>query len=218
MRKAKAAASVTAPPLCKRISRKPLTTAETGCALSHIHALEYVTRSAAKSVLILEDDVLGADRSIDTVASIAMRLPDHHFLLCGGQDGLRGRHYLRGKKEAPDYFRLPPMMLRFASRACAYAVSPSMATAILQQQRTCLDRADNWRMLLYAQKALYFTNCLHHPRDTVDSHLENGRTVEKQNPFIWRAWNDGLGYTLSTQTIKLLIPPTALMLGWKRLF
>ncbi|MCG5526262.1 glycosyltransferase family 25 protein [Ectothiorhodospira haloalkaliphila] len=208
--------NVTLPTQCSRLARKPLTREEIGCAMSHLKALEYAASSKACSVLILEDDVLGTDESIDAIDAVIQELPKHHFLLCGGQEGLRGERYLYGRKKGDNHYLLPGVVLRFVARACAYAVTPSMAVVIQKRQRQCLDRADHWRMLLLSERAIFFTQKLKHPSTPNESHLEKGRSILKQENPWRRARADGLRYTLMTQAIKIVLPIIARALGWTR--
>ena len=217
LRDPKSGAEVTIPTPCPRLSRKPLTKAETGCALSHMRALELAANSRSHSVLILEDDVLGNDASIDSISAIANGLPKHFFMLCGGQEGLRGRRYLYGAAENAQCFRLPPVVLRFTARACAYALSPSMARSILQKQSECLDRADHWRMLLRGEREVYFSECLSHPTEVGNSHLEVGRWMWKNQSALHRVWADGVMYTSVTQILKVSLPSVSRVLGWTKL-
>ncbi|SDW44038.1 glycosyltransferase family 25 protein [Marinobacter mobilis] len=197
-------------------SHLTLSNTEIGCAQSHIKALEIAQKSKAHSVLILEDDVIGGDQDIESISQISQNLPHHHFLLCGGQEGLRGSSYLYAPREQ-DYFRLPPITLRFTARACCYAVSPSMAGKILKRQNDNLRRADDWRHLLSGERELYYSQHLQHPRDLSGSHLEKDRSMLSHEPFWKRVYKDGLTYTTLTQILKATLPIVARLKGWVKI-
>lgn len=194
----------------------PLSLTERGCALSHLRALSVARRSTSPSTLILEDDVIGCDTDIDHVIAILDRLPQHHFLLAGGQEALRGNRYLYGKKIA-EYFQLPPVVYRFTARTCCYAVSPSMARIIHNQQRLLLERADDWKKFLKRERNFFFTPMLKHPVDLGNSHIEASRSKACHHSTWMKARNDGLFYTLSTQILKVNLPWISRLRGWTKI-
>ncbi len=216
MRDATQPISHTVPPPCPRLTRKPLKPSEIGCALSHMLALKQAAISNARTILILEDDVLGKDEDIDTVHRISEQLPPHHFLLCGGQEGLRGNKFLYGSEEFV-CFRLPSMVRRFVTRACCYALSPSMAVAILERQQACLHRSDDWHTLLRHEHNVFFSNLLGHPMDLSASHIEIERTQLPQRGSWKRIWADGIGYTITTQISKISLPLLGYINRWRKI-
>lgn len=216
LRDAPAGTRKTVPSACPRLARNPLSLAETGCTLSHLQALAHAERSQARSVLILEDDVIGDDDAIDAIAEVTARLPLHHFLLGGGQEGLRRTGYLYGEPRQ-GHFRLPGLVRRFAARACCYAVSPSMATVIRNRQKRCLQRADNWRVLLQGERNVYFAPKLLHPLDLSQSHLEADRDRARRKALWDIARADGFGYTIMSQILKAILPLLARAKGWRRI-
>lgn len=193
-----------------------LSAPELGCTLSHIKALKVASRSDAHSVLIIEDDIIGSDQDIEEIFQVTENLPAHHFLLCGGQENLKGNKYLYAHQEK-DVFCLPPLLLRFTARACCYAVSPSMASYILKQQDSCLRLADDWKKLLSGQTQLFFYQRLQHPAELNNSYLEAERVRMNRRPLLKRIYSEGIGYTLSTQAIKIIIPALAKLKGWKKI-
>lgn len=202
---------------CRRLVRNPLSAAEVGCALSHLKALEIAASGRAKSVLILEDDVIGTDDAVSMVEALVSALPEDHFLLCGGQEGLKGRRFLYGQSYRGVAYRVPKVLTRFTARACCYAVSPNVAARVAERQRNCLDRADHWRALLKEEENIFYAKLFSHPLDLTQSHLEGDRFLVKQRSPLRQAWGDGFGYAAATQAVKLASPALAKMFGWTKL-
>jgi glycosyl transferase family 25 len=186
---------------------------EVGCSLSHMEALCIAARSPSKSVLILEDDVIGNDRAVDVLREIIQRLPRCHFMLCGGQEGLQGRRFLRGQPESGIY-RIPEALRRFTARASSYLVSPDMAKVILARHSRTIRRADDWWILLRGESNFFFLELFSHPTSHIDSHLEGSR---RSKPLHQRLNDDGIAYTMYTQVLKIALPFISTLRGWRKI-
>jgi glycosyl transferase family 25 len=201
---------------CKRNYRNPLSPPEIGCSLSHMKAYETFLSGSASHALILEDDVLGSDLGIDEIERAITYLEDDAFLLCGGQQGLRNTRYLYGWQQREKLYRLPRLVVRFTARTCCYVVTRKRAAKLLAQQRSCLDRADNWKRLLSDCTNIFFMQALAHPQESNSSHIDSMR-ISRSRDGVWRMLlADGVFTTLSNQIVKIFIRSTARLRNLRR--
>lgn len=151
---------------------------EVGCSLSHIHALESFLKSDAEAALILEDDIIGYDSSIDAIMELIPSLPPESLLICGGQEGMPARKYIFGKNAGTaGLYRLAPYSNNHIFRTCCYVVTRISATQILETHRQSLKLADAWgKFFDETTTRIYYTNKLAHPRELSASHLEQDRS------------------------------------------
>lgn len=151
---------------------------EVGCSLSHIQALESFLEGDAEAALILEDDVIGDDSSIDAVMELIRSLPPEALLICGGQEGMPARKYVFGKStETRELYRLAPYSNSRIFRTCCYAVTRVSARQILDIQKRSLELADAWGTFFKGTPtSIYYTHKLAHPRELAASHLEQDRS------------------------------------------
>lgn len=187
---------------CRHNKYKLLSNAEIGCALSHIEAYKIFINSGEASALIIEDDIIGDDANLYFIEIIAKKLKDGDFMLCGGQEGLKGYKILQEKLiDSDSTYKIPKLFYRFYARTCCYVVTPSVAKELIKKQELCLDRADNWHRLLNKVKNFYYIDKLSHPENLSDSHIERAR---KKRSKIKNIIADGLTYTAFTQILKIL--------------
>ena len=151
---------------------------EVGCSLSHIHALESFLSLGTEAALILEDDVIGDDKSIESVFELIPVLPPESLMICGGQEGLPARKYIFGKNAGiKGLYRLAPYSNNYIFRTCCYVVTPVSARQILGRHRQALELADAWGTFFRRTTThIYYANKLGHPRGLSASHLEQDRS------------------------------------------
>lgn len=151
---------------------------EVGCSLSHIHALESFLDSESDAALILEDDVIGDDSSIDAVLELTPSLPSEALMICGGQEGMPARKYIFGKETSTEgLYRLPPYSNSHIFRTCCYVVTQVSAKQILDVQKQSMELADAWGKFFRGTMInIYYTNRLSHPKELAASHLEQDRS------------------------------------------
>lgn len=167
--------------------RRLMLPTEVGATLSHVRALELFLDSDAPRALILEDDVVGTDASIDAAFSAAARLPERSMLVCGGQDGITSsRRFLMGRPSGVEgVHRVARFSHHYLLRACCYAVTRPAAEHILRCHGDFLRLADAWGDIFNGSSfELYFTNLFAHPVDMADSHLEADRLrLGQKSPY-----------------------------------
>ena len=183
-----------------------LTTAELGCALSHVTALEHFLRSESIHALILEDDVIGGSADLADIANAMHKLPDDAFLLCGGQEGLRGEPYNYGKPTAmTNVFQIPEVAKKFYTRACCYGVTKSSAAHIVAIQRKNMSLSDNWGIYFKGWDNFFFMKKISHPINLVDSNIEQERIINTPTNEIARIRRDGVSKVISRFLSKLIL-------------
>lgn len=191
-----------------------LTLAELGCALSHVSALERFIRSKASCALILEDDAIGAAADIIEIANVMESLPNDAFLLCGGQDGLRGEPYNYGKQcGIKDVFQIPGIAKKFYTRACCYCVTVQSAAHLLGIQKRELGLSDNWGDYFKEWESFFFTKKIMHPICLFDSNIEFDRLASVPKSELARIRKDGISRVLKRFFSKLLIRRFSSLLG-----
>lgn len=184
---------------------KDMTLPELGCAISHVRALEDFIKSNATHALIIEDDIIGSDQEIIEIEENIKQLPSNSFLLCGGQEGLRGEKYNYGKRTVMnDVFFIPRYLRKFYTRACCYCVTRDAALHILHHQRKRLYLTDDWGFYFKKWKNFYFTKKINHPLDLSDSHLEKSRQQAIPKGELARIKRDGMRKIFSRFFSKIL--------------
>lgn len=166
-----------------------MTPSEYGCSMSHIRALEEFLATDQKAALILEDDIIGSDDSLDKINIIAEHIiksgNEPLILMCGGLDLLATKKYIAasiyqhtniaGKTEA--IYRITPLSLRFLRFACCYLVTRQSAKSIIHRQKNnYLLIADMWQDLLKNSKTdVIYVNKFSHPYDLSTSNIQSSR-------------------------------------------
>ncbi|CAM1370237.1 conserved hypothetical protein [Tenacibaculum litoreum] len=166
-------------------TNKLLSPAELGCTLSHIKALKEFLESDNEYALILEDDVMGNDNNIDKIFSLAQNISSNTLLICGGQEGLSGRKYQFGRISKMDgLVEVSPFSYRHVFRTCCYLVTKKSAKAIVDHQGKNLTLADKWDVFFKGTDIkIYYKNILSHPKELVNSHIEQDRAYLKSKTF-----------------------------------
>lgn len=158
-------------------TKKIITPSETGCALSHKKALEKFLLSNARHAIILEDDVIGSDKSLGEAKSMISKIPDNGVLLLGCQEGLRSTRWHYGKRlQGMKIYRLCKFSYKYFYRSCAYIVTKKSAQVILDSLNHGA-LADEWAYLLNEDINMYFVKLFEHPFDLEDSSIESERAV-----------------------------------------
>lgn len=195
-----------------------LTVAELGCALSHVSALENFLRSGTDYALILEDDAIGCAEDIVDISSLIQQLPLDAFLLCGGQEGLRGQLYNYGKPTSiTGVFQIPEITKKFFTRACCYCVTRPSATHLLATQKKSLGLSDDWETYFRGWRNFFFTRKILHPTCLIDSNIEPTRVINKPEGEFSRIRRDGVRKVLNRFFSKLLIRKLSRPLGLIRI-
>lgn len=162
-------------------TKKLLSPAELGCTMSHIKALKQFLDSGNEYALILEDDVIGNDKNIDEIFSFTNVIPSNGLLICGGQEGLNARKYQYGKNSKFNgLIEVSVFSYRHIFRTCCYLVTKESAKAIVDYQEKNITLADKWNEFFRGTNIkIYYKNCLSHPKDLVNSHIEQDRAYFK---------------------------------------
>ncbi|WP_282267233.1 glycosyltransferase family 25 protein [Stenotrophomonas sp. PS02298] len=195
-----------------------LTTPELGCAISHTKALEAFLASGAPYALILEDDAIGDDSDIAAIANAIKQLPSDTFLLCGGQEGLRGQIYNYGRStQIASVYQIPSIAKKFFTRACCYCVTRPSAQRILTSQRKSLHLSDNWGRYFHAWTSFYYIKRIAHPLDLSDSNIERERARSAPATELSRIYQDGIVTILHRLFSKILLRTLHRKLGLTRI-
>jgi len=201
---------------CNGNNRKPLGPREIAVAMSHMEILKRFIQTDAHACIVFEDDVVGESEAVTKAAKLVELMSGNSFMLLGGQQGLRNRRFVYGRKTKfgdMTCWELPRPSWRFTSRACCYALTRYAAQQILSQQHLCLDRADNWSRLFRPIERVFMTNLFEHPVDLSHSYIESERRRITSRPLLQRVAADGLPYTLETTAIKGIWPVIARFYG-----
>ncbi len=192
-----------------------LTVSELGCALSHVTALEHFLHSEATYALILEDDAIGNEASIIDIANTMYKLPHDAFLLCGGQEGLRGQPYNYGKPtNIKDVFQIPEIAKKFYTRACCYCVTKTSAAHILAIQKERLGLSDSWDKYFKGWRNFFFTKKILHPTCLVDSNIEAERAISKPAGELARIRKDGVKKVVNRFLSKIILRKLSWLSGF----
>lgn len=163
--------------------RRLMLPGEVGCSLSHINALECFLQSNHSFALILEDDVIGTDESIDNLLGIVPSLPESSLAICGGQEGMPARKYILGKPtNTADLFKVAPFSYDQIFRTCSYVVTRQSAKTILEAHSESMELADAWgRFFRGKDFDIYYTPKFAHPKELKGSHMEKERALFGHN-------------------------------------
>jgi len=195
-----------------------LSPSEVGCSCSHIDALKKFIDSKYDYGLILEDDVIGDDQSINRLSELLSLLPENSIVICGGQEGLKGNKYIYGKNvEGSDMCLLSRFSLRYVSRACCYLVTRKSALHILASQRKILVQADKWNVLLNNVDKIFYSPLFSHPVDLKNSHIESERRFFRGKYFFTRLQRSGVFYTVMDNLFKRVFLRFLLFAGFKKI-
>ena len=182
-----------------KTTRKLLSPAELGCTLSHIKALKQFLDSDNEYALILEDDVIGNDKNIDKIFSLTDTIPPNSLLICGGQEGLNARKYQYGKKSKLEGLtEVSTFSYRHVFRTCCYLVTKKSAKAIVDYQEINLTLADKWDAFFRGTGIrIYYKNCLAHPKDLLNSHIEHDRVLFKNKTLYQKMYSKDILITVA---------------------
>lgn len=163
---------------CKNDKRRPLTQGEKCCAISHLLALEEFLKTDQERCIIIEDDIIGCDADFDTAISITKSIQTKGLVIFGGQQGLKNARFLCGMSTSVNkLWCIPNLSKNFITRACCYSLDRTTAISILNSQKNCLTRADNWQTLISKKTSIFYANIFEHPKDYIQSNLEEERNA-----------------------------------------
>ncbi|MGQ0697731.1 MAG: glycosyltransferase family 25 protein [Panacagrimonas sp.] len=167
----------------------PLTPAELGCALSHLHALEDFLASSAELAVIFEDDVIARIGPADDLPAVLQLAADYDLVMLSEQFGQSATHLLHGWRKPEEgvfghpFWEIPQKFQRYLQQTTAYAVNRSFAGYLVEQQHKTITHADAWRTWFGRRRCrVAYTPVFAHPRDLSSSLIEperramNGRT------------------------------------------
>ncbi|MDK8755543.1 glycosyltransferase family 25 protein [Acinetobacter radioresistens] len=165
---------------CVHNRKQPLTPTEIACSLSHVKALKQFLETSHKRCMILEDDILGRDADIDFLLEV-MQPIRHGLFLLGGQEGMKNSKYLCGYKNNAYFYSIPELARIFLYRTCCYSVDRYWAQRIIEEQDTCLKRADDWHHLTKSRKDIFLLKVLKHPVELNNSYIQAERSLLRDN-------------------------------------
>ncbi|QTD64341.1 glycosyltransferase family 25 protein [Acinetobacter towneri] len=165
-----------------KINKKLMSPAELGCTLSHIEAIKCFIESGSERALILEDDVIGDDTSLEIIKAIAKNIPENSVLICGGQDGLNTKYLFGRYSKEKKIYELAKFSYAHIFRTCCYVITRKSALAILNYQINHKTLADKWdRFFSNTDIKIMYRNVMSHPIDLSHSHIESERVLSDVN-------------------------------------
>lgn len=178
-----------------------LTPTEVGCALSHMKCLEEAQEMDGP-VLILEDDVIGTDESLDQAIGRMAGMSGAEVMFMGGMQDLPSWTRVYGERRTDDSagaaYKIDPCSYKYLWRTCCYAVTPLAARLLLKQQQTALHRADDWGVFFSRLPIrATLTSLLEHPPVGQNSNLSAERESMGQHKKLWRIAVERLSFNLS---------------------
>ena len=182
--------------------RRPLTTGEKCCSISHLLALQHFLNSGSERCIIIEDDIIGSDSDFDKVTSFLKLENPAGLTILGGQEGLINSRYLIGIQKRDYLWKLSKMARRFLLRTCCYSVDIKTAKLILSSQLNYLSRADNWIRILPINTNFFYIGKFKHPLESNESNLEPER---KEGNLFKRAYRDGPTKIATNSSLKIII-------------
>lgn len=171
-----------------------ITPSEVGCTLSHIQALEEFLKTDEEYALILEDDIIGEDESINFIENILIKNKLDGVVLCGGQIPLQIEKYKLYKHIKESIFIVPNFSKKFFFGTCCYVINKKIADFIINYQLNNFTKADCWNEILGDSIKLYYMDVLQHPFEMNNSHIENERALfyMNENNFFKRIYKQGI--------------------------
>lgn len=160
-----------------------LSPAEVGCALSHMHVYEKIIQEN-KPAIVLEDDVIGNDESLEKAISIAKKTKPDDVIFFGGYDHIQEAKdiYLKASPEQTSthtIYEIDEQSYIYLGSTCCYAIGANAARVTLNAQKKALKLADNWyKHALNSNMQFKFTQLLRHP-PFYNASLNNSE-IEKQ--------------------------------------
>ena len=137
-----------------------ITPAQVGTSLSHIRALESFLATEEKTGLILEDDAVGNDMSIEHICSAASKIDGEYFLHCGAE--YNSKVYAAKRPELPSgVYEIPRFATLGLTCAQCYVVTRKAAEEIIKKQREAILPADLWYYFFKDSNInIYFTGAI----------------------------------------------------------
>ena len=150
---------------------------ELGCTLSHIKAYQQFLSTNAEYCLILEDDVIGSDETIEKAFSLTEKIPTNSMILLGG---IYPKAW--GKKIADNLYNISRYSLERVWNAHAYILDRQSAENLLNIQKEKTTLTDMWCILLPQKNiSLYYSNLIHQNYDENPSNIEIERQIKTKN-------------------------------------
>lgn len=162
-----------------------MTPSEVGCALGHMSVLSHVIEQGVDVAVVLEDDVLIDDVSIQRMNGLLARgFHANGFLSLGGQEGLE--HLLGGVHgelvdEENEVWRLMLDDLSHVHRTVGYVISRPLAKSLIELSHRGLYIIDDFSFLCETLgiDEFYISNCVGHPTDLSRSAIQSERLASR---------------------------------------
>lgn len=156
-------------------NKRLIAPSEVGCALSHIQAYKEFLKTDEEYCLIIEDDIIGEDKDISRIFKIIDDQQPDGLVLFGGQEGMPKDYwkYVLAEKNK-EFYLISNFSKKFITRAHCYALNRATAEQLISLHELSFQVADHWSILL-KNINLYYIDIIKHPKDLVDSNIENER-------------------------------------------
>lgn len=181
--------------------KKIITPSEVGCTLSHVKALKSFLKTDEEYALVLEDDIVGDDKSIEFIKNIIIKNKLNGVILCGGQIPLNVEKYKLCKHIKESLFIIPEFSKKFFFGTCCYVINRKTAEIIIAYQLRRITKADCWGDILKNHVNLYYIDILKHPCNIGDSHIEKERSEFYifEPSFLKRIYKQGILWKISNR-------------------
>jgi glycosyl transferase family 25 len=205
---------------CKKYQRV-LTPSEVGCSLSHINALKNFLETNEKYALILEDDILGEDETIDKLECFFKQYKFEGVCICSSQDMHGKQKYILAKPvNNSNVYCISAFSIEFFYQTSAYLISREAAKLIIWKQEHFMHYADAWSFFMESSNLEFlYTKEFKHPVDVaLDSNIESERSVFRLDEnFFKRVLEQGVFWKVYNRIRNDIISFILILLGFKRI-
>lgn len=205
---------------CKKYQRV-LTPSEVGCSLSHINALKNFLETGEEYALILEDDIIGSDETIDKLEYFFKQYKFEGVCICSSQDMHGKQKYILAKPiNNSSVYCISTFSIEFFYQTSAYLISREAAKLIISKQENFMHYADAWSFFMESSN-LYFlyTKQFEHPVDVaLDSNIESERSVFRLDEnFFKRILEQGIFWKVYNRIRNDTVAFFLMLLGFKKI-
>jgi GR25 family glycosyltransferase involved in LPS biosynthesis len=155
---------------------------EVGCMLSHYNVLKNFISSDSNNnwLIVLEDDVMFDAKFKFFLSTFKGADNIDNIYILGGQQGLKSRHLLFGRKFRVSDFSVKkvfPWAHRWMYRTCSYMVNKDSAKKMVEVYEKYNIVADDWSFIFKKGnfKNIYYIDLIKHPEDLLNSAIHNER-------------------------------------------
>lgn len=154
-----------------------LSPGEIGCAKSHLNIYNTFLDTKDEICLIIEDDIIGDDESIQKAFDTFKKLPSSSLLLCEGQLCNSIRDSILVKKVGENLYKVSNLSKMFITGTCAYMIDQNLAKTLKNSQEKALNLADRWDE--FGDFDIYISSIFTHPNTRDNSSIEDERNLKK---------------------------------------